>query len=221
MAVKKLSTCRHQSSVNKTFIMTNVCMIGRAPEVVQVSHQLSWPWISNGTLRVYEFHMTRRLLCWASRGGVTNSLPTPCPLHGHLLYQLVCLEDNKLYPIIQSISWLWWNWGHVTISPVEISYKQLSFLERYTLRAAIVVQVIHQYVSIWHWRNRVHTTIKTVKLFLSLQPCLWLTRASTSRLASFSPVCVLMAVKKLSTCRHQYSKNKIFITTDDCRMGIF
>ncbi len=44
-----------------------------------------------------------------------------------------------------------------------------------------------------------------------------ITSASTSYLAIFSPVCVLMAVKKLSTCHHQNSENKIFIPTNVCR----
>ncbi len=77
-------------------------------------------------------------------------------------------EPQTAYPM--SVTWASpvllmcrWNWAHVTIYPVEKSCNQLYLLARYSLRAAIVVHVSHQYVSTWHWSNRVHTTIRTVK----------------------------------------------------------
>ncbi len=137
VAVTKLSTCCHQNSENKIFITAIVVgwehsnstysCADFSPVCVIMAMKLKWHlvclWIS--------YHKAPPVLGF--RMG-SHEQPTQWPLLGHLLWLLACSWDIKLYPTNQSInpsvSWQWWKWAHVTMSPVEINHRQMCLLNR-------------------------------------------------------------------------------------------
>ena len=146
----------------------------------------------------------------------SHTQPTPCPLHGHLLWLLACPWDIKLYPINQSIKLL----AVMKLSSChhKSSGNKLQIVfdgginpESSHSCAGFLPVCIHMALTKWsayHYENGEIIVVITIMF----GQCI--TSASTNHLASFSPVCVLMAVKKISTFRHQNSENKISITTN-------
>ncbi len=88
------------------------------------------------------------------------------------------------------------------------------FFQWITSAAPVVWQASHQYVLSWQWRKCAHIAMRIERIRFSLRPMfVGLEHSkSTCSSAGFSPVCIVMAVKNLSTYHHQNSGHEFFIT---------